>query len=73
MIALTLWESPKFDAVTCQLTDNKLVNNTRGAIGSGMECLIGSKVAKTTATMKKFDINIDPGGDVASMNVSDKF
>ena len=37
-----LWESPEFDAMTCQLTNNELVNKTRATMGSGMEHPIGS-------------------------------
>ena len=39
-------------------------------MGSGMEHPIGSKVAKTSATMKDVNVDIDPDGDVASMKVS---
>ena len=54
-----------------QLTNNKLVNNTRAAIGSGMEHPIGSKAAKTVAMIKNVDIDIDPDGDVTSVKASD--
>ena len=70
-IVTVLWESPKFDAMTCQLTDNKLENNTRAAIGNGVEHPIGSKAAKTAVAMKDVDIDIDPDGDVARVKVSD--
>ena len=66
-----LWESPKFEAMMHQLTENKLVNNKRAAMGSGMECPIGSKEAKTAALMKDTDIDIDPDGDLSSVKVSD--
>ena len=71
MIALTLWESPKFDAVTCQLTDNKLVNNTRAVMVSGVECPIGTKAAKTAVRIRDVDVDIDPDGDVIYVKESD--
>ena len=46
------------------------VNNTRAAMGNGMECLIGSKAAKTAAVMEDVDIEIDLYGDVSIMKVS---
>ena len=67
-----LCESPKFDATTCQLTDNKLVTNTRAAMGSGLEHPIGRKAAKTAVAIKDVDIVIDPDWDVASMKTSER-
>ena len=64
-------ESQKFNAMRHQLTNNKVVNNTRAAMGSGIEHPIRRKAAKTAATMRDIDIDIDPDGDVASMKVSD--
>ena len=46
-----LWQSPKFDAMTRQLTEKKLVNNTKAAMGNGMECPMGSKAAKAATVM----------------------
>ena len=40
--------------------DNKLVNNARAAMGSGMEHPIGSKAAKTAVMMKDVNVDIDP-------------
>ena len=67
-----LWESPKFDAMTCQLADNKLVNNTKAAIASGIEHPIGSKAAKKASAMKDVDFDTGPDGDAASMKESDR-
>ena len=67
-----MWESPKFDAMMHQLTNNKLVNNARVTLGSVMEHPIESKVANTAAKMRDVDVDIDPDGDVASMKVSDR-
>ena len=51
----------------CQSTENKPVNNTRAAMGSGMKCPIGPKVAKTAARMGGIDVN----KDVVSVKESD--
>ena len=66
-----LWEPPKFDAMMYHLIDNKSVNNTNATMGSGTEHTIRSKAAKTAAMMRGVGIDIDPDGDVASMNESD--
>ena len=63
-----LWQSPKFDATMCKLTDNKLVNNQRAAMGSGMECHIRTKAART----RDVDVVIDPNEDVLSVKESDE-
>ena len=67
-----LWESPKFDAMSCQSMENTLVNNRRASMGSRMKCSLGSKAAKTAAAMKDVDIDIDPERDASSMKVSDR-
>ena len=36
-------------------------------MGSGMEHLIGNKVAKTAAMKRDIDVNIDPDGGVFSV------
>ena len=66
------WELPKFDAMMCQLTNNKLVNNKRTATVSGMEHLIRTKAAKTAARTRDIDIDIDPYGDVLGFKESDR-
>ena len=67
-----LCESPTFDAMTRQLKEKKLVNNTRAAIGSGMECPMYSKAAKAAAVMKDVELEMDLHGDKSSIKVSDE-
>ena len=70
-IVLILWESPKFDDMTHQLTNNKSANNIRAAMGSGTEYPIRRKAAKTAVMMRDVDINIDQDRDVDSVKMSD--
>ena len=67
-----LWELLKFNAMMQQLMEKKSSKNTRAAMGSGMEHLIGSKAANTTAAMKDVDMKNDPDGDVSNMKVCDR-
>ena len=47
-----------------------MINNTRTAVGSGMEHPKGSKVAKIAARTKGFELEMDPNGDASKNKAS---
>ena len=53
------------------MPEKKLVNNTRAAMGSRMECPIGSKATKTALAMTEVELEMDPDGDTFSKKGSD--
>ena len=57
--------------MTCPLMENESVNSLRAAMGSGMECPIGSNATQSETAMNDIYIDIDPDGDISIMKVSE--